>query len=368
MSLDLSFYGRLFENGRDALIAVDAQCVVVHWNDRIELLSGINRREALGIPLSELFPALEESGAAHVIQSALEGNSTAASPPYFAVSDRREAFQYEWFVAPLLGQGKVQGLVLVARSVVERGSAKVASESRLPPGPTVRAAEPQHDLERLLYATSHDLREPTRMISNYVELLIGQLGTSLDPTLTNYMRVVEQSAERVRATVDDLLNFAKVRSADLEMKEVDLERVFTSLVDELSPIIAETQALVTWEGVGRVHGDAALLRSLFGNLLRNSLRFHGAAPPRVHAAGLTRGDEQVVCVLDHGIGFKQEHAERAFEMFQRLHPRHEYRGTGIGLALAREITTRHGGRIWAEAKPDQGARFYVALPRRARGV
>lgn len=366
MSLDLSPFARLFSNEGDALAAIDSSEVVVHWSPKIAELSQIAPGDALGTELSKLFPQFAGSEASRIIAGALQGSSIVGSPPCFAVADPDQALQYEWFAAPVFADGTVQGVVLVTRSVAKPPTTHASGGGRPPPAPP--SSEGARDLERLLYATSHDLREPTRMVSNYVELLLGQLGDGLDPTLLKYMRFVEEGAERVRATVDDLLHFAKVRSAEIRTERVDLELVFTSLADELSPIIAETGARLSWQALPTVTGDSALLRSLFGSLLRNSLRFHGGAPPRIYAVGKLHDDHHLVGVIDEGIGFKQHQSERAFEMFQRLHPSHEYRGAGIGLALAREIANRHGGRIWAESEPDQGATFYVELPRGPRAV
>jgi len=171
---------------------------------------------------------------------------------------------------------------------------------------------------------------------------------------------VQKSVQR--ALIVDLLEYSRVERQDVEGTATDGEAVLEQAVRDLRLTIAESGAIVTHDPLPTVVTVPGQLKQVIENLLSNAVKFRGPAPPRIHLAARRHGTEWVFAVRDNGIGLDPQYAHRIFQMFQRLHTRREYPGTGIGLAICKRIVERHGGRIWVESEPGQGATFYFTLP------
>jgi PAS domain S-box-containing protein len=217
-------------------------------------------------------------------------------------------------------------------------------------------------MEQLLYAASHDLHEPIRMVTSFLELLERHSGGALDDKALRYLRFAREGGIRMGGLVDGLLTIARARSAKPALQPVDTRKLVDLVLGDLASAVAECGAQVNIGELPIVTGDPALLRSLLQNLLSNAIKFRSEAPPTIRIAAERRGDEWEFSVQDNGIGFRSEDAPRVFELFRRLHPRAERPGNGIGLALAREIVLRHGGRIWARSEVGKGATLSFSVP------
>ena len=172
---------------------------------------------------------------------------------------------------------------------------------------------------------------------------------------------------RMQALIRDLLTYSRVGTRSGGFLPTDCERVLTDVLDDLQAAIAETGAVVTHDPLPTVGGDVSQLRQLFQNLVGNAIKFRGEAAPRVHIS--VRGDGALwrFAVSDNGIGIEPEYSDRVFVIFQRLHSRRDYPGTGVGLAICKKIVERHGGRIWVESRPGEGAKFNFSIPRHRAG-
>ena len=217
-------------------------------------------------------------------------------------------------------------------------------------------------LERLLYATSHDLREPIRSVHNFTELLGRHLEGQLDDTSNDYLARVLDGAVRMRGLVDGMLEFASLRNRPAEHEELDSAELMREICGDLSMAASEAGVQLRVGPLPRLRADRAQLDRAFRNLIENAIKYRSDDGPWVEITAERSGDEWVFCVADNGIGFEQKEADRIFEIFQRLHPRRLYPGFGIGLALVRDIVERHRGRVWVTSVPGQGSRFYAALP------
>jgi light-regulated signal transduction histidine kinase (bacteriophytochrome) len=217
-------------------------------------------------------------------------------------------------------------------------------------------------LERLLYATSHDLREPIRSVHNFTELLARHLDGQLDETSRDYVGRVLDGAVRMRGLVDGMLEFASLRNRPAEQDEIDTAELISEIFADLSVVAGDAGVRLEAGRLPRLRGDRAQLDRAFRNLISNAIKYRGEGEPWVEVSAERSGDDWVFCVADNGIGFEQKEAERIFDIFQRLHPRRLYPGFGIGLALVRDIIERHGGRVWVTSVPSHGSRFYAALP------
>ena len=218
------------------------------------------------------------------------------------------------------------------------------------------------ELQQFAYVASHDLQEPLRMVASYVQLLEKRYQGRLDDDADEFIGYAVDGANRMQRLINDLLMLSRVTTGKKEIKPTDATEALGIARANLQLLIEESRGVVTNDTLPTVSADAAQLAQLFQNLIANALKFRGEEPPRVHVSAMQEGDEWVFSVRDNGIGFEPEHAERIFIMFQRLNPRSEYEGTGIGLAISKSIVERHGGGIRAESVPGEGSTFYFTVP------
>ncbi|WP_313693260.1 PAS domain S-box protein [Halorarum halobium] len=224
--------------------------------------------------------------------------------------------------------------------------------------------ESNERLEQFAYIASHDLQEPLRMISNYLQLLEGRYRDELDDDAREFIDFAVDGAERMKEMIDGLLAYSRVETAAEPFEPVDSEAVVGTVREDLRLRIEETDAELAVGDLPTVVADANQLEQVFRNLVSNALKYRGGEPPRVEIDARRGDGEWVFRVADDGIGIEPEYAERVFEVFRRLHTRDEYPGTGIGLALCEKIVGRHGGRIWVESEPGAGASFFFTVPLR----
>jgi signal transduction histidine kinase len=247
------------------------------------------------------------------------------------------------------------------RVVDELARAEVAREELI-----ARSAEltrSNDDLEQFAYVASHDLSEPLRKVSNFCQLLERQYSSQLDDKARQYIDFAVDGAKRMQTLINDLLGFSRVGRTTEDFVEVDLSAVMASVVAELSEEIAASGAVISYAGLPTVRGAPALLDALLANLVGNALKYRGTDPPRVAISAERADDGWLFTVTDNGIGIEPQYADRIFAIFQRLHLRDEYGGTGIGLALCRKIVEFHGGRIWLDSDYSAtGATFRFTLP------
>lgn len=222
------------------------------------------------------------------------------------------------------------------------------------------------ELEQFAYVASHDLQEPLRMVSSYTQLLEQRYQPLLDEKGRKFIFYAVDGARRMQQLIIDLLQYSRVQSRAQPLAPVDSHAALGEALRNLASAVRDSQALVTNQDLPMVLADRSQLVQVFQNLIGNSLKFHGEEPPRVHVSASLEDDMWVFSVRDNGIGIEAKYFEQIFTLFQRLHSRDEYPGTGIGLALCRRIVERHGGRIWVESEPGRGATFFFAL-RAARG-
>ncbi|AGB38920.1 sensor histidine kinase [Natronococcus occultus] len=228
---------------------------------------------------------------------------------------------------------------------------------------TVHRLEDSNErLEQFASAASHDLQEPLRMVSSYLELLESRYAGALDEDAAEFIAYAVDGADRMQVMVDDLLQYSRIETRGDPLEPVDLGDVLEDVLTDLQMRIEETDAEITVGELPWVAGDRSQLRQLFQNLLDNAIEYSGDGPPRVGVDAERHGDEWAVAVRDNGIGVDPEHQERIFEIFDRLHTQDEHEGSGIGLALCQRVARRHGGRIRLESEPGEGSTFIVTLP------
>lgn len=221
------------------------------------------------------------------------------------------------------------------------------------------------ELEQFAYVASHDLQEPLRKVASFCQLLQQRYGGQLDARADQYIGFAVDGAQRMQDLINDLLAFSRVGRVEQAHTDVDCAALLARVRTDLSRAIEESGATIEAEELPTVRGDASLLRLVFQNLCANAIKFRGEEPPVVRIGVEREDDCWRFAVSDNGIGIDPEYAERIFVLFQRLHPRSQYEGTGIGLAMCRKIVEYHGGRMWLDperAAAGGGSTFYFTLP------
>ncbi|MEG3894117.1 MULTISPECIES: PAS domain S-box protein [unclassified Microcoleus] len=218
------------------------------------------------------------------------------------------------------------------------------------------------ELEQFAYVASHDLQEPLRAVTSYTQLLAQRYQGNLDAKADKYINYVVDGAARMQQLINDLLAYSRLGTRGQEFELADCNAVVEQSLENLQIAIAETKATITYESLPTVMADEFQLIQLFQNLIGNAVKFCRQELPLIHISALENESEWRFSVRDNGIGIDPEYADRIFIIFQRLHSRREYSGTGIGLAICKRIVERHGGRIWVESQEGEGATFYFTIP------
>ena len=220
-------------------------------------------------------------------------------------------------------------------------------------------------LEQFAYAASHDLQEPLRMVSSYLQLVETRYAADLDEEAQEFIDFAVDGADRMRAMIESLLKYSRVTTGGESLEPTDAEAVLEDILDDLQLRIKETDATITTDELPTVTADASQLAQVFQNLLSNALTYSGTEPPQVYVSAERTDGKWRFSVADEGIGIDPEYHDRIFEVFQRLHTDEEEAEAGaggIGLALAQRVIERHGGEIWVESDPGEGATFYFTIP------
>jgi len=219
------------------------------------------------------------------------------------------------------------------------------------------------ELEQFGYIISHDLQEPLRMVASYTQLLEKRYKGSLDADAEEFIAYAVDGSKRMQNMIQSLLSYSRVGTRGKPFEPTECESVFKQALDNLKVTIDESGAGVTHDPLPRVIADETQLIQLFQNLLANAIKFCGEEQPRIHVSAKQDSNECLFSVGDNGIGINPEYFDRIFVIFQRLHGREEYPGTGIGLSVCKRIVERHGGRIWVESQPGEGSTFHFTIPK-----
>lgn len=224
------------------------------------------------------------------------------------------------------------------------------------------------ELEQFAYVASHDLQEPLRMISGYVQLINKRYHEKLDQDATEFLQFALDGVQRMQRLINDLLEYSRVGRKGTDIEKINLEELYLKVLQNLKVAIEESKAEISHDPFPIVFYPERELYQLFQNLIGNAIKFHGDKPPKIHIGVRQDGKQWVFSVEDNGIGIDPKYADRIFVIFQRLHTRQEYPGTGIGLAICKKIVERHGGKIWFESTPNQGTSFFFTIPLRIEMV
>lgn len=218
------------------------------------------------------------------------------------------------------------------------------------------------ELEQFVYVASHDLKEPLRMVSNFCGLLQRRYKGQLDSTADEYIDYAVEGAARMHALLEDLVKFSRVGTRGNPFKPHDCQAILATACSNLKIAIDESGSIIEHDPLPTVTGDGLQLVQVFQNLIGNAIKYRSPAHPEIRVGAIRQDQGWVISIRDNGIGFDQAFSERIFVIFQRLHSRLEYPGTGMGLAICKKIVERHGGKIWCESKLGHGSTFFFSIP------
>jgi PAS domain S-box-containing protein len=350
----------------DAVVATDDAGRVTFMNGVAEGLSGWTQAEAEGRPINDVLRLVnEQTGlpAENPVDRALrEGVIVGLANHTLLIARDGSKRPIDDSAAPIRGtQGKTIGVVLVFRDVTARRE----SEEQLRQV-NHDLSQTNQDLQQFSYAASHDLKQPLRTVTNYLQLIRSRYsGKLLDDEAARLFDVAVAGAQHMHALVEALLDYS--RSGQVEegtMESVAADKLVNDAIANLQSSISETNASISVGPLPVVRANPLHLTQVFENLIGNALKYRSEQPPRISVSAAESGQDWVFSVEDNGIGIAQEYQAQIFGIFKRLHG-DEYPGTGIGLATCKKIVDRHGGTIWVESQPGQGARFSFTLARTA---
>ncbi len=218
------------------------------------------------------------------------------------------------------------------------------------------------DLEQFAYVSSHDLREPLRMITSFLQLLQSRYAENLDEDANDFIDFAVDGAKRMDMMINDLLEYSRIGSVEREFEYLQSEKILETVLKNLNSLIIDTNAIITHDPLPLIYANDQQMVQLFQNLIGNAIKYHGKETPKIHISSDNVDDKYIFSIKDNGIGIDQQHLERIFTIFQRLHTREDYEGTGIGLAISKKILQKHRGDIWAESELGKGTTFYFTIP------
>ena len=209
---------------------------------------------------------------------------------------------------------------------------------------------------------SHDLKEPLRMITSFLKLLESKYGDDLNEEAKDYINYAVDGAYRMDMMINDLLEYSRVESKEIEFKYLNSEKILEKALNNLKTFIDERNAVITSDSLPVIYANEPQMIQLFQNLIGNGIKYCDKKIPRIHISSISKDNNYIFEVQDNGIGINEAQLKRIFVLFQRLHTRDEYNGTGIGLAISKKIVQNHRGKIWAKSEPGIGTSFYFTIP------
>lgn len=368
--LEANLYA-IFENTGDVIYSLDREFRYIIFNTPLKKV--LNRVYGVQIQPNEEVFGLKEKLDAHKTDTweskyseALSGKTVRFINDY---STPGKPVFLKFIIHPIWENGEISGLSCFGRDITEQRLAELkikelneSLELKVKER-TAALLEANQELETFSYTVSHDLKTPLRTVSGFAKLLLNKYATHLDEEAKELLNAINSSTKKMNKLIQDLLHFSKLGKAAPQIKAVDMNILAGEAINEIRLAKQDFKAQLKLYELGQTSCDPALIKQVWSNLIYNALKYSSKKEhPLVEIGKLEIENEPVYYVKDNGSGFDMKHAGKLFEAFQRLHTDEEFEGTGVGLATARRIIGRHGGRIWADGAENVGACFYFTIP------
>ncbi len=362
-------YRLLAENTTDIVTIVDKDYNLVWLSASGEKLTGFSFEEQKKMPLEKKVAPESARRSAKLFKRLIQEEMAGTYPPDRHYDIQSELYRKDgstiWTDTTLRfirnEQGEAVAVLLQGRDITERKKAEDALQKTM-----AELKRSNEELQQFAYVASHDLQEPLRMVSSYVQLLEKRYKDKLDPDAHDFIDYAVSGAKRMQNLINDLLSYSRVGTRGKPFLPIDCSEVLYAATSNLEVAVREAGAVIDHGDLPQVIGDEGQLVQIFQNIIGNAVKFHGEEPPHISINSRLDGNEWIFSVKDNGIGIDPQYFERIFLVFQRLNGA-EYPGTGIGLSIARKIVQRHGGRMWLESQPGNGSTFYFSIPVREKG-
>jgi PAS domain S-box-containing protein len=346
----------IVETSDDAIISKSIEGNILSWNRSAEKLFGYSAEEVMGSNINMLNVPGRTDDFQVLAARAVSGEHIEQFEKVCFRKDGKRIY-VSLTVSPITDEtGCIVSISIIFRDISRRKRAEAELKRK-----SEELVRSNTELEQFAYIASHDLREPLRTITSYVQLLDSRYRTQLDGEALEFISFVVDGAKRMDQLIQDLLAFSRVGNAKLDFERVSVQDTLDIVLVHLQDTIEREHAEITWDALPEVKANQTQLVQLFQNLLGNAIKFRGAENPRIHISVKKHKQGWLFSVKDNGIGIDLKYAEKIFVIFQRLHARGQYEGTGIGLAICKKIIERHGGEIWFESEPGSGSVFYFTI-------
>ncbi|PRX29911.1 PAS domain S-box-containing protein [Orenia metallireducens] len=350
-------YRSLFRNNIAAVFSIDLEGRFLDINSAAQQLTGYFKEELIGSFFTELLPQDQIEKGRNLFLDTAKGKAELVELTIVDKEDNR--IELMLTSMPIIINNKIIGVYKIAIDITENKRNeerifKVSEELR----------RSNKDLQQFAYVASHDLQEPLRMVTSYLQLLERRYKDKLDEDANEFINFAVDGAKRMQTLINDLLEYSRVNTRGKEFKEIDGNQLIEEVKRNLSIFIEEKNAKIIYEPLADFYGDRVQLVQLFQNLIQNGIKFNDKEEPQIDISMEEKDDAWQFAISDNGIGFSAEYSERIFTIFQRLHSYNEYQGTGIGLAICKRIVERHGGEIWVESEEGKGSTFYFTIKQR----
>ena len=356
----------LIEASLDPLVTIGSDGKITDVNNSTEKFTGRTRNELIGTDFSDYFtePKKAREGYQKVFKEGFvldypleikNKNGHTTSVLYNASVYKNE-------------NNEVIGVFAAARDITDMKKAEMklrkyqdTLEKKVKER-TKALEQSNKELKEFAYVASHDLKEPLRMITSFLQLLELRYKDKLDPDANDFIEFAVEGSKRMDKMINDLLEYSRIGNQEREFEYLQSEKLLETVLMNLKSAIEDTNTLITHDPLPLIFANEQMMIQLFQNLISNSIKYHGEKNPEIHISADSVNDEYIFAIKDNGIGIDQNHLERIFTIFQRLHTREEYEGTGIGLAIVQKIVQKHRGKIWVESELGKGTTFYFTIP------
>jgi PAS domain S-box-containing protein len=349
-------YRNIVETANEGIYLMNDEDRVTYVNEKIVELSGYTIEEIVGRPVWDFISEESKPIAKKNLEKRLQG----INESYELKLMRKDGSSRWAFLSakPFFNKtGELTGYLGMFTDITKRKEAEEILRLKLE-----ELTRSNAELEQFAYVSSHDLQEPLRMITSYLQLLQRRYEGNLDEKADRYIHFAVDGAFRMQNPINDLLEFSRVTTKTRELESVDCEPVLSQILSGLELFIKQNKVTVSHKPLPKVMADSTQLAQVFQNLIINGIKFHSEEAPIINICVEKKESEWLFSVKDNGIGIDPQYSERIFEVFKRLHKKEEYPGTGIGLAVCKKIVERHGGHIWIESELGKGSTFYFTLP------
>jgi len=351
------YFRLITENSSDMITILEADGTIKYESPSIERFLGYSKTELIGKKVLDFVHPEDIKVAVNTLSNSIKNPGVSLS-----LEVRFKHKNGSWRVLEVTGKNlldnpAVAGIVVNSRDITNR---KVAEENLLKLNEELKRSN--FDLQQFAYATSHDLQEPLRVVAGFIKLLAKRYKDKLDTKADEFINLTLEGINRMDTLIKDLLAYSQIGTKGKTFKPTDCAKVLENALANLKTAIEENNANITYDNLPVVMADATKLVSLFQNLIANAIKFKSNQKPHIHISSKKNNSEWLFSIKDNGIGIDPKDAERIFIIFQRLHSKSEYPGTGIGLAICKRIVEQHGGKIWVESEKGKGSTFYFTIP------